>query len=84
MHGVTSRRRANRDHLVLLYVNSSCWTENWKPKCLDVSRSRVVSELVDHRVGPGLDADADPFFFARTPRPIGAWHGGCVELHEHL
>ena len=65
-------------------MNDTCWTENWKPKCLDVSRSRVVSDLVDHRVGPGLDAKVRPPFGRRTPWLIGAWRGTWVELHEHL
>jgi len=85
MYEAARPRRATGDHFgSVLYVSDSWWTQNCKPECLDVGRSRVVSDLVDHRVGPGLDAKVRPPFGRRTPWLIGAWRGTWVELHEHL
>ncbi|MGD0983956.1 MAG: hypothetical protein ABSA65_09085 [Acidimicrobiales bacterium] len=39
--------------------------------------------LVDHRVGPGLDAETDPFMSRRAFPFVGAWFVARVGLHEH-
>ncbi|MGA2803699.1 MAG: hypothetical protein ABSF89_04810 [Acidimicrobiales bacterium] len=42
-----------------------------------------MSDLVDDRVGPGLDAEVDAFMSRRMRWIVGAWRGAWVELHEH-
>ncbi|MGA2805747.1 MAG: hypothetical protein ABSF89_15400 [Acidimicrobiales bacterium] len=43
-----------------------------------------MPDLVDHRVGPCLDAKVDAGMFRRVRWIIGAWRDAWVELHEHL
>jgi hypothetical protein len=42
-----------------------------------------VPDLVDDRIGPGLDAEVDAFIFRRAFPFAGAWFGAWVGLHEH-